>query len=93
MPTVTEEPAEMLECSPAGCLWYLLTGLYFFVKSFALFQNEVNAIKWNPSRTLLASCSDDSTLKVTRKDGLCDPRQPHPFVRALWPRLLWVVIL
>lgn len=28
-------------------------------------QNEVNAIKWDPSGMLLASCSDDMTLKVT----------------------------
>ena len=25
---------------------------------------EVNAVKWDPSGTLLASCSDDSTAKV-----------------------------
>lgn len=28
------------------------------------FQNEVNAIKWDPTGNLLASCSDDMTLKV-----------------------------
>lgn len=27
-------------------------------------QNEVNAIKWDPNGELLASCSDDRTLKV-----------------------------
>lgn len=27
-------------------------------------QNEVNAIKWDPTGNLLASCSDDMTLKV-----------------------------
>lgn len=27
-------------------------------------QNEVNAIKWDPQGQLLASCSDDMTLKV-----------------------------
>lgn len=37
----------------------------FLLKPFALFQNEVNAIKWDPSGMLLASCSDDMTLKVT----------------------------
>lgn len=30
----------------------------------AYFQNEVNAIKWDPTGNLLASCSDDMTLKV-----------------------------
>lgn len=28
------------------------------------FQGEVNAIKWDPTGTLLASCSDDYTAKV-----------------------------
>lgn len=27
-------------------------------------QNGVNAVKWDPSGTLLASCSDDHTAKV-----------------------------
>lgn len=27
-------------------------------------QNEVNAIKWDPQGNLLASCSDDMTLKI-----------------------------
>ena len=31
-------------------------------------QNEVNAIKWDPSGMLLASCSDDMTLKVRLND-------------------------
>lgn len=34
------------------------------VKTFAGHENEVNAIKWDPSGELLASCSDDKTLKV-----------------------------
>lgn len=33
-------------------------------------QNEVNAIKWDPSGMLLASCSDDMTLKVRPISGL-----------------------
>ena len=37
---------------------------FFFLKPFALLQNEVNAIKWDPSGMLLASCSDDITKKV-----------------------------
>lgn len=28
------------------------------------FQGEVNAIKWDPTGSLLASCSDDGTAKV-----------------------------
>lgn len=34
------------------------------IKTFSGHENEVNAIKWDPSGQLLASCSDDKTLKV-----------------------------
>jgi transducin (beta)-like 1 len=34
------------------------------VKAFAGHQDEVNAIKWDPTGTLLASCSDDFTAKI-----------------------------
>lgn len=32
-----------------------------------LFQGEVNAIKWDPTGSFLASCSDDHTAKVISK--------------------------
>ena len=35
-----------------------------FLKKFQGHNDEVNAIKWDPSGTLLASCSDDYTAKV-----------------------------
>lgn len=35
-----------------------------FKMCFLCLQNEVNAIKWDPTGNLLASCSDDMTLKV-----------------------------
>jgi len=38
------------------------------VKTFHGHQNEVNAIKWDPQGRLLASCSDDMTLKVKTKN-------------------------
>ncbi|XP_076914660.1 WD40 repeat-containing protein HOS15-like [Bidens hawaiensis] len=34
------------------------------VKTFAGHRGEVNAIKWDPTGSFLASCSDDSTAKV-----------------------------
>ena len=37
------------------------------IKTFHGHQNEVNAIKWDPQGRLLASCSDDMTLKVQQK--------------------------
>ncbi|CBY33271.1 unnamed protein product [Oikopleura dioica] len=36
------------------------------VITFTGHENEVNAIKWDPSGELLASCSDDKTLKLWR---------------------------
>ncbi|KAH0707627.1 hypothetical protein KY289_012703 [Solanum tuberosum] len=34
------------------------------VKRFSGHKNEVNAVKWDPSGSLLASCSDDTTVKI-----------------------------
>ena len=32
--------------------------------NFVRFQGEVNCVKWDPTGSLLASCSDDITAKV-----------------------------
>ena len=42
-----------------SCKWCWLASVVLFT-----LQNEVNAIKWDPQGNLLASCSDDMTLKV-----------------------------
>ncbi|KAL8141091.1 hypothetical protein V2J09_007112 [Rumex salicifolius] len=34
------------------------------IKTFSSHQGEVNAIKWDPTGSLLASCSDDCTAKI-----------------------------
>ncbi|TKY75014.1 F-box/WD repeat-containing protein TBL1XR1 [Spatholobus suberectus] len=34
------------------------------IKTFSGHQDEVNAIKWDPTGSLLASCSDDHTAKI-----------------------------
>ena len=36
----------------------------FSANSIIGHSNEVNAIKWDPSGLLLASCSDDMTIKI-----------------------------
>ncbi len=41
------------------------TCTYTLHPSLLSLQNEVNAIKWDPTGNLLASCSDDMTLKVS----------------------------
>jgi transducin (beta)-like 1 len=33
-------------------------------KTFTGHQGEVNCVKWDPTGSLLASCSDDSTAKI-----------------------------
>ncbi|XP_026131174.1 F-box-like/WD repeat-containing protein TBL1XR1 [Carassius auratus] len=42
------------------------------IKTFQGHTNEVNAIKWDPTGNLLASCSDDMTLKIwSMKQDTC----------------------
>ena len=43
-------------------IWWSV--LKYVLKCVVMLQNEVNAIKWDPQGNLLASCSDDMTLKV-----------------------------
>ncbi|KAG8524565.1 F-box-like/WD repeat-containing protein TBL1X [Galemys pyrenaicus] len=52
-------------CSTDMCIHVCRLGCDRPVKTFQGHTNEVNAIKWDPSGMLLASCSDDMTLKVT----------------------------
>jgi transducin (beta)-like 1 len=49
------------------------------VKLFRGHADEVNAIKWDPSGSLLASCSDDTTAKIWRlaDDGCVHNMQGH----------------
>lgn len=47
------------------CAKYFISHRNLFALTLdTLLQGEVNAIKWDPTGTLLASCSDDSTAKV-----------------------------
>lgn len=39
-----------------------------YLKKLAGHTDEVNAVKWDPSGTLLASCSDDHTAKIWSLD-------------------------
>ncbi|XP_027769636.1 WD40 repeat-containing protein HOS15-like [Solanum pennellii] len=42
------------------------------VKKFPGHQNEINSINWDPSGSLLASCSDDTTVKIwSMKQDVC----------------------
>lgn len=51
-------------CSTDQCIHVCKLGSDKPIKSFQGHTNEVNAIKWDPQGNLLASCSDDMTLKV-----------------------------
>lgn len=51
-------------CSTDQCIHVCQLGENRPIKSFQGHTNEVNAIKWDPQGNLLASCSDDMTLKV-----------------------------
>ncbi|KAK6160643.1 hypothetical protein DH2020_004024 [Rehmannia glutinosa] len=51
-------------CSTDSMIYVCKVGENRPIKSFAGHQGEVNAIKWDPTGSLLASCSDDSTAKI-----------------------------
>ena len=51
-------------CSTDKLIFVCEIGQTHPIKTFRGHTNEVNAIKWSPEATLLASCSDDMTLKV-----------------------------
>lgn len=51
-------------CSTDNMIYVCKVGDNRPVKTFVGHQGEVNAIKWDPTGTLLASCSDDSTAKI-----------------------------
>ncbi|KAL0352093.1 UNVERIFIED_CONTAM: WD40 repeat-containing protein HOS15 [Sesamum calycinum] len=50
-------------CSTDSMIYVCKVGENRPIKSFSGHQGEVNAIKWDPTGSLLASCSDDSTAK------------------------------
>jgi transducin (beta)-like 1 len=51
-------------CSTDNMIYVCKIGETRPVKAFSGHQNEVNAIKWDPTGSLLASCSDDWTAKI-----------------------------
>ncbi|KAK6115968.1 hypothetical protein DH2020_008237 [Rehmannia glutinosa] len=59
-------------CSTDSMIYVCKVGENRPIKTFAGHQGEVNAIKWDPTGSLLASCSDDSTAKIwTMKHDTC----------------------
>ena len=59
-------------CSTDRMIYVCKLGNTNYLKRFQGHNDEVNAIKWDPSGTLLASCSDDYTAKVwSMKQDTC----------------------
>jgi transducin (beta)-like 1 len=60
------------------------------VKSFIGHQSEVNAIKWDPTGSFLASCSDDWTAKIwsMKQDKCVFDFKEHTKVCQICPLLL-----
>eukprot|EP01112_Ceratiomyxa_fruticulosa_P010166 TRINITY_DN2682_c0_g1_i1.p1 TRINITY_DN2682_c0_g1~~TRINITY_DN2682_c0_g1_i1.p1 ORF type:complete len:495 (+),score=85.03 TRINITY_DN2682_c0_g1_i1:259-1743(+) len=51
-------------CSTDKMIYVCEIGKNKPVRAFSGHEDEVNAIKWDPSGSLLASCSDDTTAKI-----------------------------
>lgn len=51
-------------CSTDQCVHICQVGKHEPIKTYRGHKDEVNAVKWDPSGMLLASCSDDCTAKV-----------------------------
>ncbi|KAJ7538934.1 hypothetical protein O6H91_11G068900 [Diphasiastrum complanatum] len=51
-------------CSTDHMIYVCKLGEQNPIKSFSGHEDEVNAIKWDPTGMLLASCSDDHTAKI-----------------------------
>ncbi|CAF97550.1 unnamed protein product, partial [Tetraodon nigroviridis] len=66
-------------CSTDMCIHVCKLGQDRPVKTFQGHTNEVNAIKWDPTGSLLASCSDDMTLKIwsMKQDACVHDLQAH----------------
>jgi len=66
-------------CSTDRVIFVCALGEERYLKRFEGHEDEVNAIKWDPSGTLLASCSDDHTAKVwsMERDGALQDLRDH----------------
>ncbi|XP_051124056.1 WD40 repeat-containing protein HOS15-like isoform X2 [Andrographis paniculata] len=59
-------------CSADSMIYVFKAGDDRPIRCFAGHQAEVNAIKWDPTGSMLASCSDDTTAKIwTTKQDNC----------------------
>lgn len=62
--------SQFATCSTDSMIYVCKIGENRPIRTFSGHQGEVNAIKWDPSGSLLASCSDDGTAKIwsTKQD-------------------------
>ncbi|OVA15925.1 WD40 repeat [Macleaya cordata] len=56
--------ASFATCSTDSMIYVCKIGENRPIRTFSGHQGEVNAIKWDPTGSLLASCSDDGTAKI-----------------------------
>ncbi|MCL7045260.1 hypothetical protein MKW94_018555 [Papaver nudicaule] len=56
--------ASFATCSTDSMIYVCKIGENRPIRTFSGHQGEVNAIKWDPTGSLLASCSDDATAKI-----------------------------
>jgi transducin (beta)-like 1 len=55
-------------CSSDSMIYVCALGKNQPIKEFSGHKDEVNAIRWSPDGNLLASCSDDTTIKIWKPE-------------------------
>ena len=83
-------------CSTDKSVHICQVGSYEPLRTYRGHTDEVNAVKWDPSGTLLASCSDDCTAKVwnvadSTTDGPLHDFQSHQ--QEIYTVKWWVLII
>jgi transducin (beta)-like 1 len=73
-------------CSTDRMIYVCKVDAPSYLRCFQGHRDEVNAIKWDPSGTLLASCSDDHTAKVRAASAASQQHWPLQRNRAALPR-------
>lgn len=60
---------KLLVCGSSGTIIYYDIELDTPIKTYNAHKEDVNAVRWNPDKTLFASCSDDQSIKIWNEES------------------------